>query len=106
MGAEASSAQWLLCSFSPCFSACILEHKQPFHVASSCLSLLALGRRDAKNNQAGTSTCGTFTVVALRLAYSLCAGLGAFGISAHTSFGHPSPQLPSGDSIFPLIALI
>lgn len=30
--------------------ACTLEHKQPIHVASSCLSLLVLGRRDAKNN--------------------------------------------------------
>jgi hypothetical protein len=29
-----------------------------FHIASSCLSLLALGRGGAKNNQAGTSIVG------------------------------------------------
>ena len=53
-GRERKERQRPLCSgaagafLCPCSSACTLECKQPFHVASSCLSLLALGRRVPK----------------------------------------------------------
>lgn len=75
--------------------AAVLAHacKQPFHGASSCLSLLALGRRGAKNNQAGTSTGGTFTVVASGQACLLPAGLW-FLCPAQSFCGRPLPSFP------------
>ena len=93
-GGRGPSARWLLVLFLSLHSACTLECKQPFQVASSCLSLLALGRRGTKNNQAGTSTCGAFTVVASGQAYLLPAGPSASGIPVQTFSDHPLPSLP------------
>lgn len=73
-GGQGASVWWLLVLILSLLQACTLEHEQYFHVAGSSLSLLALGGRGAKNNQAGISTCGTFTVVAFgRLACLLQA---------------------------------
>lgn len=83
--------------FCPCNSVCTLERKQPFHVAGSCLSLLALGRRGARNNQAGTSTCGTVTVVASGQARWL---------PAQHFLWPPPPHPPLGASIFPFTAFL
>lgn len=57
-GAKASPVQWPLRSLCSCLSARTLKHKHPFHIASSCLSLLALGRRGAKNNRQALGLVG------------------------------------------------
>lgn len=94
------------CAFCPCCSACTLECKQPFHVASSCPSLLALGRRGAKNNQAGTSTCGTFTVVASEQACLLFAGPVSLPRWSPFYFLQPFLSLPLAIAPSPLLLLL
>lgn len=91
--------------FCPCSGACTLECKQPFHVASSCLSLLASGRRGAKNNQAGTSTGGTFTAVASGQPCLLPAGPGSSGPCSDFLWP-PPPQPLSGASTLPSVVLL
>lgn len=94
------------CAFCPCCSACTLECKQPFHVASSCASLLALGRRGAKNNQAGTSTCGTFTVAASEQACLLFAGPVSLPRWSPFYFLQPFLSLPLAIAPSPLLLLL
>lgn len=81
-------------SVSPAATPAHLRVNSPsFHTAHSCLSLPAPGTRGAKNNQAGTATCGTLTVVASGQAGMLSASLMAL-------------PLPSPATQPPLVVLV